>query len=168
MIRIKIGWKHYKTVDRPEWEPQVGRGLFGIRLLILQFKFQFSETIKSSIFHIFLNLTYPLRKKYIFTKIPKNHPKIYTKPPYSGWWNKHRDLALLETLPRYWQKGCVKRRRNSLHVYPRLNSISIVYFLKARLLANHFQGRVLSIGYYELIASLREWTPSRHVINLNQ
>ena len=24
--------------------------------------------------------------------MPKNHPKIYTKPPNSGWWNKQRDL----------------------------------------------------------------------------
>ena len=30
--------------------------------LILHFKFQFSKSIKSSIFHIFLILTYPLRK----------------------------------------------------------------------------------------------------------
>ena len=29
-------WKHYKTVDHPKWEPQVGRGLFGIRLLMYQ------------------------------------------------------------------------------------------------------------------------------------
>ena len=37
--------------------------------------------------------------------------------------NKHRDLASLETWPRYWQKGRVKRRENSLHVYPRLKSM---------------------------------------------
>ena len=48
-----MGWKHYQTVDHPKREPQVGSGLFGIRLLILHFKFQFT---KSS------NLTYPLRK----------------------------------------------------------------------------------------------------------
>ena len=79
-----MGWKHYQTVDPRKREPQVARGLFGIRLLILHFKFQFSKSIKSSTFHIFLNLTYPLRKKYLFPKIPKNHPKIYTKPPNSG------------------------------------------------------------------------------------
>ena len=28
----------------------------------------------------------------------KNHPKIYTKPPNGGYGNKHRDLALLETV----------------------------------------------------------------------
>ena len=77
-------WKLYQTVDPLQKEPQVGRGLFGIRLLILHFKFQFSKSIKSSTFHTFLNLTYPLRKKYLFPKAPKNYPKIYTKPPNSG------------------------------------------------------------------------------------
>ena len=33
---------------------------------------------------------------------------------------KNRDLASLETYPRYWQKARVKRRQNSFHVYPRL------------------------------------------------
>ena len=47
----------------------------------------------------------------------KNHPKIYTKPPNSGYGCKGRDLALLEVWTRYWQKGRVKRRQNSLHVY---------------------------------------------------
>ena len=80
---MKIGWKHYQTVEHPNWESQVGRGLFGIRLLILHIKFQFSKAIKSSTFHIFLNLIYPLRKKYLFPKMPRNHPKIYTKLPNS-------------------------------------------------------------------------------------
>ena len=84
MVRIKMGWKHYQTVDPRSRESQVGRGLFGIRLLILHFKFQFSNSIKSSTFHIFLNLTYPSRKKNLFPKMSKNHPKIYTKPPNSG------------------------------------------------------------------------------------
>ena len=79
-----MGWKHYQTVDHPKREPQVGSGLFGIRLLILHFKSQFTKSIKSSIFHISLNLTYPLRKKYLFPKMPKNHPKIYAKPPNIG------------------------------------------------------------------------------------
>ena len=78
-----MGWKHCQTVDHPKREPQVGSGLFGIRLLILHFKFQFSKSIKST-FHIFLNLTYPLRKKYLFPKMPKNQSKVYTKPPNSG------------------------------------------------------------------------------------
>ena len=75
--------KHYQTVDHHKWEPQVGRGLFGIHLLILHFKFQFSKSIKSSIFHIFLNLTYSLRKNLSFPKCPKithkfteNHPTV--------------------------------------------------------------------------------------------
>ena len=56
----------------------------------------------------------------------KNQPKIYTKLPNGGYWNKQRDLALLETWPRYWQKDRVKRRLNSLHVYPRLNPLTLV------------------------------------------
>ena len=71
-----MGWKHYQTVDPLKKEPQVGRGLFGVRLLILLFNFQFSKSIKSSTFHSFLNLIYPLRKNISFTK----RPKIYTKP----------------------------------------------------------------------------------------
>ena len=52
-----MGWKHYETVDPHKREPQVGTGLFGVHLLIIHFKFQFSKSIKSSTFHIFLNLT---------------------------------------------------------------------------------------------------------------
>ena len=62
----------------PKRELQVGSRLFGIRLLILHFKFQLSK------FHIFLNLTHPLRKKTLFPKEPKNHPKNLQKPPNSG------------------------------------------------------------------------------------
>ena len=54
-------WKHY----------QVGRGLFGIRLPIPNFKFQFSKSIKPSTFRIFLNLTYLLRKNISFPKCPR-------------------------------------------------------------------------------------------------
>ena len=57
-------------------EPQVGRGLSGVRLLILHFKFQFSKSIISSTFHIFLNLTYPLRKNISFPKCPKTTQKF--------------------------------------------------------------------------------------------
>ena len=67
-----MGWKHYLTVEPRKREPQVARGLFGIRLLILHFKFQFSKSIKSSTSHIFINLTYPLRKKSLCPKMPKN------------------------------------------------------------------------------------------------
>ena len=58
-----MAWENYHTVDPLEKEPQVRSGLFGVHLLILHYKFQFSNSIKSSMFHIFLNLTYPLRKK---------------------------------------------------------------------------------------------------------
>ena len=66
-----MGWKHYQTVDHPKCEFQVGRGLSGIRLLILHFKFQFSKSIKYFIFHISLNLTYSLRKNISYPKCPK-------------------------------------------------------------------------------------------------
>ena len=66
-----MGLKHYQTVGQPKREPQVGSRLFGIRLLILHFKFQFTKSIKSSTFHISLNLTYPLRKNISFQKCPK-------------------------------------------------------------------------------------------------
>ena len=56
-----MGWEHYRTVDPSKTEPQVGRGLFSVYVLILHFKFQFSKSIKSSTFHIFHNLTYPFR-----------------------------------------------------------------------------------------------------------
>ena len=56
--------------------------------------------------------------------MPKNRPKIYTKPPNGGWWNRQKELALLETWRRYWQKDRVKRRLNSVHVYPRLKQIT--------------------------------------------
>ena len=55
---------------------QVGRGLFGIRLLILHFKFQFTKSIKSSTFRISLNLTCPLRKNISFQKCPKITVKL--------------------------------------------------------------------------------------------
>ena len=74
-----MDWKRYQTVDHPKREPQVGSGLFGI----LHFNFQVSKSIKSSTFHIFLNLTYPLGKN-LFPKMPKNPPKIYTKLPNTG------------------------------------------------------------------------------------
>ena len=60
-------------------------------------------------------------KKPLFAKMPKHHPKIYTKS--SGYGCNDRDLVLLKTWPRYWQKDCVKRRQNNLHmyIYSRLN-----------------------------------------------
>ena len=111
----EMGWKHYQTVDHPKWEPQVGRRLFGIRLLILHFKFQISNISYFTQFNLFFE------KKNLFPKMSKNHPKIYAKPPNGGYGNKQRELVLLKTWPRYWHKGRVKRRQNSPHVYPRLN-----------------------------------------------
>ena len=34
IVRNKMGWKHYQTVDHPKKEPQVGRGLFVNCLLL--------------------------------------------------------------------------------------------------------------------------------------
>ena len=113
-----MGWKHYQTVDHPKREPQVGSGLFGICLLILHFKFQFCKSIKSSTIHIFLNLTYPLRKISLSKnaqKFTQNRLTVVNKMSI-------RDLALFGTWPRYWQNGRVLRRQNSLQVYPRLNN----------------------------------------------
>ena len=70
-----MGWKHYQTVDPRKREPQVTRGLFGVRLLILHFKFQFFKSIKSSTFHVFLNLTYPFRKKIFLSPNAQKSPK---------------------------------------------------------------------------------------------
>ena len=56
-------WKHYQTVDQPKKEPQVGRGLFGIRLLIPHFKFQFSKSIKSSNISYFPQFNLSFEKK---------------------------------------------------------------------------------------------------------
>ena len=61
----KRSWK------RPHFHSKLSDFLFGIRLLILHIKFQFSKSIKSSTFHIFLNLIYPLRKNFSFPKCPK-------------------------------------------------------------------------------------------------
>ena len=51
-------------------------------------------------------------------KSPKNLHK--TAIQWLIKWDKQRDLALLETGPRYWQKGHVKRRQDSLYHYPRI------------------------------------------------
>ena len=98
-----IGNTTRHAVDHPKREPQIGSGLFGIRLLIIHFKFQFSKSIKSSTFHIFLNLTYPLRKKNLFPKITQKFTQNRLTVV-----NEHRDLALFEMWPRYWQKGRVR------------------------------------------------------------
>ena len=50
------------ALKRAPGAPQVGRGLFGVHLLILHFKFQFSKSIKSWTFHILRNLAGTLMK----------------------------------------------------------------------------------------------------------
>ena len=45
-----MGREHFQTVDLPKREPQFGRGLFGVHLLIPHFKFKFSKSIKSLTF----------------------------------------------------------------------------------------------------------------------
>ena len=75
---------------------QAGGGLFGIRLLILHIKFQFSKSIKSSTFHIFINLIYPLGKKSLSQNAQKSPEKLHktAKQWLMKYW--HRDLASLE------------------------------------------------------------------------
>ena len=109
-------WKHYQTVDLPKWEAQVGKGLFGIRPLIITSHFNIPNPPNLQRF-IFSSINLSIEKKNLFPKMLKNLQKL----PNSGYGYKHRDLALLETRARYWQKGRVKRRQHSLHVYPRLN-----------------------------------------------
>ena len=70
-----MAWEHYKTVDPLKREPQIGRRLFCVHLLILHFKFQFSKSIKSSVniscFPQF-NLSFQKNSQ----KLPKNLHKI--------------------------------------------------------------------------------------------
>ena len=82
-----MSWKHYQTVDPPppKIEPQVGKGLFGVHLLIPSPQisiFQIRQIFNISYFPQFINLS--LQKEYLFPKMLKNYPKIYTKPPNSG------------------------------------------------------------------------------------
>ena len=90
-------WKHYQTVDHPQerapgWQRTVWYPCTNSSIQIPIF--QIHQTFNISYFPQF-NLTF--EKKYLFPKMPKNHPKMYTKPPNSGHGYKHRDLALLET-----------------------------------------------------------------------
>ena len=52
IVRIKMGWKHYQTVEPRKRESQVGRGLFGIRLT--------NSSLQISIFqiHQIFNISY--------------------------------------------------------------------------------------------------------------
>ena len=67
-----MGWEHYHTVDPLEKEPQVHRGPFGVRLLFLHFKLQFSNSIKSSkLISYFPQFNLSFEKKISFKKCPK-------------------------------------------------------------------------------------------------
>ena len=72
-----MGWEHYQTADPLKREPQVGWGLFGVRLLTFQISiFQIHQIFNMSYFPQF-NLHF---KKKTSPEMPKNHPKIYTNP----------------------------------------------------------------------------------------
>ena len=92
-----MGWEPYQTVDPLEKEPQVCRGLFGVRSV--------NSSLQNSIFqiHQIFNISYfpqfnlSFEKKNLIHRMSKNHPKIYTKAQNIGKCSKWSDLALLET-----------------------------------------------------------------------
>ena len=79
-------------------EPQVGKGLFGVHLLIIRFKYQFSKSIKDSDFSQFNR---PFEKKYPALsqnaqKSPKNLHKTAKQCMVNDMSREIYDLALLE------------------------------------------------------------------------
>ena len=88
-----------QTVYHHKGEPHVGRGLhvwYPSTNSSLQISiFQIHQIFNISYFPQ-INLSFE-EKKNPSPKMPRNHPKIYTKPPTCGYDYKHRDLALLET-----------------------------------------------------------------------
>ena len=95
-----MGWKRYQTAEierrAPGWQGTVWYPCTNSSLQISIFQIH----QKSSTFHIFLNLTYPLRKTISFPKCPKltqkftpNRQTVVMAPGYGY---KYRDLALLE------------------------------------------------------------------------
>ena len=76
-----MGWKHYQTVDPRKREPQVAVWYPSTNSSLQISIFQIHQIFNISYFHQF-NLSF--EKKYLFPKMPKNHPKIYTKLPNSG------------------------------------------------------------------------------------
>ena len=84
----------------------------------------------------------------------KNHPKLYTKPPNSGEWNRQRGLASLETWPRYWQKDRVKRRQNWLHVYP-----TLIRWMVFELFFN-----CVTVQHKNCVSKQRNGGPTRHIV----
>ena len=83
IVRIKMGWKHYQTGDPRKREAQVALGT--LRYPSTNSSLQISIFQIHQIFNIsyFPQFNLSFEKKYIFPKKPKNHPKIYTKPPNS-------------------------------------------------------------------------------------
>ena len=72
LLWLKLVGNTTRQLTTPKESPRLVAGLFVIRLLILHFKFQFTKSIKSSTFHISLNLTYPLWKKQNTQKFTQN------------------------------------------------------------------------------------------------
>ena len=74
-------WKHY----------QVGRGLVWYPSTNSSLQFDFPSLPDLQLQHfIFSSIYLSFGIKYLFPKMPKNHPKIYTKPPNSGYGYKHK------------------------------------------------------------------------------
>ena len=126
-----VGSTGYQTVDPPpKREPQVGRGLFGIRLLILHFKFQFSKAIKSSTFHTFLNLTYPLRKNMSFPKCARKTSKNLHKTAKQWLMKINRKIKRrLKSDRDIGRKAVLTDVKKSLHVYPRLKQSAAMQYI---------------------------------------
>ena len=96
----RIAGNTTRQLTTPNKSPRsVGDCLVSIRPLLnssLQIIsiFQIHQILNISYFSQF-NLFF--EEKYLFPKMSKNHPKIYTKPPNGGYGNEQRDLALLKT-----------------------------------------------------------------------
>ena len=71
-----MGWKNYQTVDHPKREPQVGSGLFGIRLQISIY--QIHQIFNISYFPQF-NLFF--EKQISLSKNAQKSPKNLHKTP---------------------------------------------------------------------------------------
>ena len=86
--------------------------LFGIRLLTLHIKFQFSKSIKSLTCHIFLNLIYPLRKKISLSQIKTSSTVAY-----------HTDVGLSRVPPHEHSWGGTRDRYNVCTYTPRTHLV---------------------------------------------
>ena len=80
-----MDWKHYQTVGPPKERHRLVGDCFGVRVSILHFNFQFSKSIKFSTFHLFLNLTYPLREISIFQNAKKSHKNSHKTAKQRLW-----------------------------------------------------------------------------------